>query len=172
MVRLLPGKPWTGATPLVPLAQLALDGRGAVTVDLTTASTRASGCPARPRDAAALRSVSSGAAALQGTLSVTGHVGVGTATPENAEGWGRALDVLGEASAKLSLRTTTGKVDARVMAHDAGIYGSAAGMPSGRGPPASAEPGHERRDPADRQRGRAASGSAPTRESEPKHDSP
>src|SRR6478609_5372660 len=35
VVRLLPGEPWTGATPLVPLAQLALDGRGSVTVDVT-----------------------------------------------------------------------------------------------------------------------------------------
>jgi hypothetical protein len=75
--------------------------------------------------------VSSGAAAVAGTLSVTGHVGVGTATPENAEGWGRALDVLGDAGAKLSVRTSAGKVDARVMAHDSGIYGSAAGMLAG-----------------------------------------
>jgi hypothetical protein len=57
-----------------------------------------------------------------------GHVGVGTTTAENAESWTRVVDVLGTTDAKLSVRTGTGKVDARVLAHDAGIYGSAAGM--------------------------------------------
>jgi hypothetical protein len=132
VVRLLPGEPWTGSTPLVTLAQLALDGRGAVTVDLANRQYAGVRLPGPAADPAALRSVASGAAALQGTLSVTGHVGIGTSTPENAEGWGRALDVLGEVSAKLSVRTSSGgKVDARVMAHDTGIYGSAAGMLAG-----------------------------------------
>ena len=126
VVKLLPGAPWTGSTPLVPLAQLALDGRGAVTVDLANRQYAGVRLPGPAADPAALRSVSSGAAALQGTLSVTGHVGVGTAAPENAEGWQRVVDVLGGASAKLSVRT--GAVDARVMAHDTGVYGSAAGM--------------------------------------------
>lgn len=126
VVKLLPGAPWTGSTPLVPLAQLALDGRGAVTVDLANRQYAGVRLPGPAADPAALRSVSSGAAALQGTLSVTGHVGVGTASPENAEGWQRVVDVLGGANAKLSVRT--GAVDARVMAHDTGIYGSAAGM--------------------------------------------
>src|SRR5690349_18019265 len=57
-----------------------------------------------------------------------GHVGVGTTTAENAENFTRVLDVLGTTNAKLSVRTGTGKVDGRLMAHDSGIYGSAAGM--------------------------------------------
>jgi hypothetical protein len=78
-----------------------------------------------------VRSGGSGAAALQGTLSVTGHVGVGTATPENAEGWGRVVDVLGDAHAKLAVRTNGGKIDGRVMAHDGNIYGTVPGMLAG-----------------------------------------
>jgi Chaperone of endosialidase len=57
-----------------------------------------------------------------------GHVGVGTTTAENAEKWTRVVDVLGTTDAKLSVRTGTGSVDGRLMAHDSGIYGSAAGM--------------------------------------------
>ena len=126
VVRLLPGEPWTAPTPPVTLAQLALDGRGAVTVDLANRQYAGVRLPGPAADPAALRSVSSGAAALQGTLSVTGHLGVGTASPENAEGWQRVVDVLGGVSAKLSVRT--GAVDTRVMAHDTGYFGSGAGM--------------------------------------------
>jgi Chaperone of endosialidase len=57
-----------------------------------------------------------------------GHVGVGTTTAENAENFSRVVDVLGTTNAKLSVRTGTGKVDGRVLAHDSGIYGSAAGL--------------------------------------------
>jgi hypothetical protein len=126
VVRLLPGEPFTGATPPVPLAQLAVDGRGSVTVDLTNRQYAGVRLPGPAADAPALRSVASGAAALQGTLSVTGHLGVGTAAPENAENWQRVLDVSGAQNAKLSVRTAA--VDARVLANEAGWWGSAPGM--------------------------------------------
>ena len=59
-------------------------------------------------------------------LSTTGDLGVGTDAPENAEGWSRVVDVLGAGHAKLSVRA--GDVDARLMAHTAGIYGAQPGM--------------------------------------------
>jgi len=55
-----------------------------------------------------------------------GDVGIGTAEPENAEGWTRTVDILGGANAKLSVRSSA--VDARVLAHDAGFFGAPAGM--------------------------------------------
>ncbi len=59
------------------------------------------------------------------TVTETGHVGIGTATPENAEGWARTLDLYGKASAKLSVRMDG--IDARLMAHT-GFWGAPAGM--------------------------------------------
>jgi len=59
-------------------------------------------------------------------LTTTGDLGVGTDTPENAEGWSRVVDVLGAGHAKLSVRA--GDVDARLMAHTEGIFGSEPGM--------------------------------------------
>ena len=59
-------------------------------------------------------------------LTTTGDLGVGTDAPENAEGWSRVLDVLGTSHAKLSVRA--GDVDARLMAHTEGIFGSEPGM--------------------------------------------
>ena len=59
-------------------------------------------------------------------LTAAGDLGVGTDTPENAEGWSRVADILGGAHAKLSVRA--GDVDARVMAHTTGIYGGEPGM--------------------------------------------
>ena len=62
-------------------------------------------------------------AAARLTVTATGHVGIGTMAPENAEGWERTVDIVGGASTKLSVRS--GRVDARVLAHDSGIYGLA-----------------------------------------------
>ena len=59
-------------------------------------------------------------------LTTAGDLGVGTDAPENAEGWSRVVDILGGAHAKLAVRA--GDVDARVMAHTAGIYGGEPGM--------------------------------------------
>ncbi|MGW3649414.1 hypothetical protein [Streptomyces sp. NPDC000878] len=62
-------------------------------------------------------------------LSVTadGHLGIGTVTPDVGTGeWGRVVDVVGPGSSKLSVRTA--KVDARVMAHDTGVFGAGPGM--------------------------------------------
>ncbi len=59
-------------------------------------------------------------------LTASGDLGIGTDNPENAEGWNRVADVLGAIHAKLSVRA--GDVDARLMAHTAGIYGAQPGM--------------------------------------------
>jgi hypothetical protein len=56
----------------------------------------------------------------------SGNVGIGTAAPENAEGWNKVLDVLGTPHARLSLRTAN--IDGRVMSHDSGWWGAPAGM--------------------------------------------
>ncbi|HEX2171131.1 MAG TPA: tail fiber domain-containing protein, partial [Dehalococcoidia bacterium] len=63
--------------------------------------------------------------AIGGTLTIAGHVGIGTTTPENSESWDRVLDVLGGQHAKLSVRS--GAIEGRLMAH-AGIWGAPAGV--------------------------------------------
>lgn len=63
---------------------------------------------------------------ITGPLTISGNVGVGTASPENADGWSKVLDVLGVGNAKLSVRTAA--IDGRVMSHDGGFFGSPAGM--------------------------------------------
>ncbi len=65
---------------------------------------------------------------IQGNgLRVTsGNVGIGTASPENGDGWNKVLDILGSGHAKLSVRTAS--IDARVLANDLGFFGSPAGM--------------------------------------------
>ncbi|MEM4347722.1 MAG: hypothetical protein QW802_03960 [Candidatus Altiarchaeota archaeon] len=55
-----------------------------------------------------------------------GNVGIGTTTPENAEGWSKVLDIFGGGATKLSIRTPN--IDARVLAHDSGWWGAPAGM--------------------------------------------
>ncbi len=55
-----------------------------------------------------------------------GNLALGSDTPENRDGWSRVLDVLGNPHTKLSIRTAN--VDARVMAHDTGFWGSQPGM--------------------------------------------
>ncbi|MFJ8112494.1 hypothetical protein [Streptomyces sp. NPDC096132] len=61
-------------------------------------------------------------------LSVTaaGHLGIGTNTPANVDGWGRVVDVVSTAGAKLAVRSKS--VDGQVVAHDTGVYGAAPGM--------------------------------------------
>ncbi|MGX1914796.1 hypothetical protein ACWIID_39135 [Streptomyces phaeochromogenes] len=61
-------------------------------------------------------------------LSVTaaGHLGIGTNTPANVDGWGRVVDVVSSAGAKLAVRSKS--VDGQVVATDKGVYGAAAGM--------------------------------------------
>ncbi|MEV6923692.1 hypothetical protein AB0M46_04125 [Dactylosporangium sp. NPDC051485] len=60
------------------------------------------------------------------SVNASGDVGVGTTTPENADGWSRTLDLYGSATAKLSVRAPG--IDARIMAHNAGTYGAPAGQ--------------------------------------------
>src|SRR4051795_11544209 len=55
VVRLLPGESWTGKTPLVPLARLALDNRGTVTVDLSGREYSGVRLPGAATDAPTLR---------------------------------------------------------------------------------------------------------------------
>lgn len=75
--------------------------------------------------ASPLTLVTAGAARL--SVTATGHVGIGTTTPDSGTGeWGRVVDVVGAGSTKLSVRTA--KVDARVMAHDTGMFGAYPGM--------------------------------------------
>ncbi|WP_105967611.1 hypothetical protein [Streptomyces geranii] len=69
--------------------------------------------------------VTAGAARL--SVTADGHVGIGITTPDVGTGeWGRVVDVVGAGGTRLSVRTA--KVDARVMAHDTGVFGAAAGM--------------------------------------------
>jgi Chaperone of endosialidase len=60
------------------------------------------------------------------TIASGGNVGIGTPAPENSEGWGRVLDLLGTGTAKFSVRTNA--IDARVLAHEIGWWGAPAGM--------------------------------------------
>lgn len=55
-----------------------------------------------------------------------GNVGIGTATPENAEGWSRVLDILGGPHTKLTVRTNS--IEARFLVHNYGWWGAPAGM--------------------------------------------
>ncbi|WP_432194821.1 hypothetical protein [Streptomyces sp. bgisy027] len=79
--------------------------------------------------ASPLTLVTAGAARL--SVTADGHVGIGATTLVGTEGWGRVVDVVGTGLTKLSVRTA--KVDARVMAHDTGMFGAAAGMIVGTG---------------------------------------
>ncbi|MFQ5627508.1 MAG: H-type lectin domain-containing protein [bacterium] len=51
-----------------------------------------------------------------------GNIGIGTANPENAEGWSRVLDILGSTTTKLSVRSN--KIDGRILAHETGWWGT------------------------------------------------
>jgi len=56
----------------------------------------------------------------------SGNVGIGTASPENADGWTKVVDILGSITTKLSIRTPN--IDARVLSHEDGFWGAPAGM--------------------------------------------
>ncbi len=56
----------------------------------------------------------------------SGHIGIGTDSPENAEDWKKVVDVLGPISTKLSVRTMN--VETRIQAHDTGWWGAQPGM--------------------------------------------
>ena len=95
---------------------------GFVFPDGTTQTTAASG-------ASTAASVSAGQFGLNaggGTFSFPANVGIGTATPENSEGWAQVLDIYGAPHAKFSLRTAN--IDARVLSHEYGWFGAPAGM--------------------------------------------
>jgi hypothetical protein len=107
---------WDG--PSVLLATLVVGDSGIVTVDPSTQVRAGLELPG------AIEVGTSGR--FGGPLSVAGHLAVGTPQAENAESWGRVLDLLGSVSTKLSVRTA--QIDARVLAHDAGWFGGPAGM--------------------------------------------
>lgn len=67
-------------------------------------------------------------------LMPSGGVGIGTTKPDNAEGWGRFLELRGPAgNARLSVRSNA--IDGRVMVHEGGWYGSPSGMIIGTSTP-------------------------------------
>jgi hypothetical protein len=55
----------------------------------------------------------------------SGNVGIGTTSPENAEGWAKVLDVYGAANAKSIV--TTSAIQAGVWANNSTFYGAPAG---------------------------------------------
>ena len=70
--------------------KLSLDFVGtptAMPVDATARQYAGVRLPGPTPDAPTLSTLQSGAVAVGGTLSVAGHLGVGTAAPENAENW-------------------------------------------------------------------------------------
>src|SRR3954451_22738416 len=80
VVRLLPGESWDGPTPLVPLADLALDNRGAVTVTPGPRQYAGVRLAGPDPDAAELRALGSGAVSVNARLAV-GH-GARTDAPQ------------------------------------------------------------------------------------------
>ncbi len=60
------------------------------------------------------------------TIVANGNVGIGTTTPENSENWNAVTDLFGNQTAKLSVRTAN--IDARVLAHNTGVWNAPAGM--------------------------------------------
>ncbi|MEM4330640.1 MAG: hypothetical protein QW273_01370 [Candidatus Pacearchaeota archaeon] len=76
-------------------------------------------------------------AKFNGTNSITnsviyesgGNVGIGTTSPENAEGWYKVLDVYGSGHSKII--ATTSSVQTGIWSHNSGFYGAPAGGISG-----------------------------------------
>jgi hypothetical protein len=95
---------------------------GFVFPDGTTQTTAATGAPTAANVTAGQFGLNAGG----GTFSFPANVGIGTATPENAESWAKVLDVFGAPHAKFSLRTTN--IDARVLSHESGWFGAPGGM--------------------------------------------
>ncbi len=56
-------------------------------------------------------------AVLTGDLSVTGNVGIGTATVSNPQGWNKVLEIFGTTNARLNVRSS-GEVITSVFSHD------------------------------------------------------
>jgi hypothetical protein len=57
----------------------------------------------------------------------TGDVGVGTATPENTQGWNRVLDVHGSNHSKTIVTTDVGGVETGMWSHSSGFFGAPIG---------------------------------------------
>jgi hypothetical protein len=70
VVRLLPGESWDGTTPLVPLAELALDNHGTVTVGPGTRQYAGVRLAGPNPDAAELRALGSGAVSVNTALTI------------------------------------------------------------------------------------------------------
>lgn len=54
-----------------------------------------------------------------------GNVGIGTTSPENAEGWSKVLDIYGNGHAKVVV--TTANIQTGIWSHDSGFYSAPAG---------------------------------------------
>jgi trimeric autotransporter adhesin len=68
--------------------------------------------------------------ALNGTNTYntnSGHVGIGTSTPENADGWDKALNVHGTNHSKIIATTTVGSVHTGIWSHAYGFFGATGG---------------------------------------------
>jgi hypothetical protein len=55
----------------------------------------------------------------------SGNIGIGTATPENSDGWDKVLDVHGDNNSKII--TTTSSIQTGLWSHNSGYYGAPAG---------------------------------------------
>ncbi len=80
MVRVAPGQPYSGTAPPVLLAEVALDDKGAVTVDKTVREYSGVRLPGAAADAPTIRSAAAGAVGLAGSLTIDGSLGIGTGT--------------------------------------------------------------------------------------------
>jgi hypothetical protein len=81
LTALAPGNQFSGATPPVLLANVALDNSGRVVVDNTVRSYSGLRLPGPAADAATLRATSGGLVDLAGSLTVDGNVGIGISSP-------------------------------------------------------------------------------------------
>ncbi len=81
LTALAPGDTYSGATPPVLLANVALDQSGRVTVDATVRSYAGLLLPGSGADAVTLRATGAGPVELAGSLAIDGSLGIGTTTP-------------------------------------------------------------------------------------------
>jgi hypothetical protein len=80
VVRVAPGQSYSGIAPPVLLAEVALDDKGAVTVDKTVREYSGVRLPGAGADAPTLRAAAAGAVGLAGSLTIDGSLGIGTGT--------------------------------------------------------------------------------------------